>query len=62
MKTQPRWIGKTIEAAEACNHKMPWERGTRRAEFIARRSNSDEEQATVSLAPVPSWLTEAISA
>ncbi len=62
MKSQPRWIKNTIEAANACTTKMPWERGARRADFIARRGQMDEDMAKVSLAPLPSYLTEAISA
>ncbi len=32
-----RWIKNTIEAAAKTDVKMPWERGARRLDFIARR-------------------------
>lgn len=62
MKTDTRWITKTIEAANDCTTRMPWERGARRAEFIARRNHNEVDALKVTLAPVPAWLTEAISA
>ncbi|WP_373353313.1 hypothetical protein [Pseudoroseicyclus sp. CXY001] len=37
MKTTPRWISARIRDAAACRHRMPWERGLRRAAMIARR-------------------------
>ncbi len=62
MKSDTRWITGTIKAANECTTKMPWERGATRQAFIERRANSEEGRAPVSLAPVPEWLTEAISA
>lgn len=62
MKTDKRWITNTIEAANDCETKMPWERGARRQAFIANRMNDDVGSAPVSLAPMPSWMTQAISA
>lgn len=32
-----RWIDATQTAAKTCTHPMPWQRGSRRAEMIARR-------------------------
>ena len=37
MTKTPRWIKSTIQEAEACTTKMPWERGLRREAFIASR-------------------------
>lgn len=37
MTAQKRWIKSTIAAADECTHAMPWQRGARRAEMIARR-------------------------
>lgn len=39
MTRKTRWIQSTIEAAAACTHPMPWQRGTRRAQMIARRAD-----------------------
>ncbi|NDV01977.1 hypothetical protein [Pseudoroseicyclus tamaricis] len=47
MKTPPRWIVARLRDAEACRHRMPWERGLRRAAMIARRKTSP------AAAPVP---------
>lgn len=62
MKAQPRWISNTIEAANACTTQMPWERGARRAEFIARRNANEPDKTKITLAPIPDYLTEVISA
>lgn len=62
MKTNKRWINKTIQAAAECDVKMPWERGATRKAFIARRTSEDGSTVNISLAPMPSWMTEAISA
>lgn len=61
MNTQKRWIKNTIAAADACATKMPWERGLRRQAFIARRLEN-EAAAKVTLAPLPAWMTEGVSA
>ena len=61
MKKQPRWIKSTIKAADECKVQMPWERGARRAEFIARRQD-EAERSRVTLAPLPAWMTQQISA
>ena len=62
MKTNKRWINKTIQAAAQCDVKLPWERGATREAFIARRTNEDGTSMNISLAPMPSWMMEAISA
>ncbi len=38
MKTEKRWIKNMINEAAKVETKMPWERGARRAAFIAKRS------------------------
>ncbi len=43
MKPQKRWMTAILETAKAENTQMPWQRGTRRAEMIARRTG---EKAT----------------
>ncbi|MEL7211667.1 MAG: hypothetical protein AAGK92_03325 [Pseudomonadota bacterium] len=40
MKTQKTWITKTIQDAAKVTTKMPWERGTTRAAFIAKRKGA----------------------
>lgn len=37
MKQKNRWIQSTIDEANACTTKMPWERGLRRQAFMASR-------------------------
>ena len=37
MKPQKRWMTSILETAKSENTPMPWQRGTRRAEMIARR-------------------------
>ncbi|WP_224826565.1 hypothetical protein [Cognatishimia sp. MH4019] len=37
MKTEKKWITKTIQDAAKVKTKMPWERGTTRMAFIAKR-------------------------
>lgn len=61
MTKRQRWIKSTIAAAEACTTQMPWERGARRQEMIARRME-DREVAKITLAPLPAWMTESLSA
>jgi len=60
--TKHRWINKTIDEAANLNHKMPWERGLRRQAMIARRVEETQSEAKISLAPLPAWMTEGISA
>ena len=36
-KPQRRFIASVLKAAEECDTQMPWARGRRRAEMIARR-------------------------
>jgi hypothetical protein len=62
MKSQPRWINKTIAEAEACTTRMPWERGLRRQAFIASRLERDDRQTKITLAPLPEWMTHSASA
>lgn len=38
MKTERRWMKSLLAEAAACKTRMPWERGLRRAAFIARRT------------------------
>lgn len=37
MTKKARWITSVIVAADQTTHAMPWERGARRAQMIARR-------------------------
>ena len=62
MKSNKRWINNTIAAADACTTKMPWERGAQRRDLIARRRERGDDAPVVSLAPIPTWMTEALSA
>ncbi|MCO4848181.1 MAG: hypothetical protein KC448_09440 [Yoonia sp.] len=61
MGSSKRWIDTTIEEANKCETKMPWERGLRRQAMISRRMEQ-AEQAKVSLPPMPSFMTTAVSA
>lgn len=38
MQTKKRFIKSIISTAETCDVVMPWTRGTRRQEFIAKRT------------------------
>ena len=38
MKPKARFTNSVIASAKACDVKMPWARGARRAEMIARRT------------------------
>jgi len=62
MGSSKRWIDNTIEEANKCETKMPWERGLRRQAMIARRLAQTEKPTTVSLPPMPAFMTMAISA
>lgn len=62
MGSSKRWIDNTIEEANKCETKMPWERGLRRQAMIARRLAQTETPTKVSLPPMPTFMTMAISA
>ncbi|MEN8896236.1 MAG: hypothetical protein ABF248_09130 [Yoonia sp.] len=62
MGSSKRWINKTIDAANDCDVKMPWERGGQRQAMIARRLEQSDHQAKVTLPPMPAFMTAAISA
>ena len=51
-----RWITKTISAAETCETKLPWERGARRQEMIARRLERETPAARITLPPLPEGM------
>ncbi|WP_201455698.1 hypothetical protein [Tropicimonas marinistellae] len=40
MPHKRRWIASVIAAAEALDAHLPWERGARREEWIARRNGA----------------------
>jgi hypothetical protein len=42
MGPSKRWIDNTIEEANKCETKMPWERGLRRQAMISRRLEQSE--------------------
>jgi len=50
------------QEAANCETKMPWERGARRQAFIAKRLEREDRPMKISLAPLPAWMTEDISA
>lgn len=62
MGSSKRWIDNTIEEANKCETKMPWERGLRRQAMIARRIDETESKVKVSLTPMPAFMTMAVSA
>lgn len=62
MSMKKRWIHNTIEAAENGKQQMPWERGERRQAMIARRTDTDADPIKVTLAPIPVWMTEPLTA
>lgn len=62
MGSSKRWIDNTIEEANKCETKMPWERGLRRQAMIARRLEQTERPCKVSLPPMPAFMTMAVSA
>lgn len=39
--TKKRWMNAIIAEANKCDTKLPWERGARRQEFIARRKAAE---------------------
>ena len=62
MGASKRWIKNTIDAANECDVKMPWERGAQRQAMIARRLEQADHKSKVSLPPMPSFMTSAVSA
>jgi len=60
--TQTKWISEAKTAANDCDKSMPWTRGLRRQEMIARRLESDNRSAKISLAPMPEFMMHDISA
>ena len=42
MKTNKRWLDSVLKAAKTSDTPMPWERGERRAEMIARRDTTED--------------------
>ena len=62
MGSSKRWIDKTIEEANKCETQMPWERGARRQAMIARRLAQSDTATKVSLPPMPTFMTMAVSA
>ncbi len=62
MGSSKRWIDSTIEEANKCETKMPWERGAQRQAMIARRLEQSDRQAKVSLPPMPAFMTMAVGA
>ena len=61
MGSSKRWIDNSIEEANKCETKMPWERGLRRQALISRRLEQSK-QVKVSLPPMPTFMTMAVSA
>jgi len=61
MGSSKRWIDNTIEEANKCETKMPWERGAQRQAMIARRLEQ-ADKPKVSLTPMPAFMTMAVSA
>ena len=61
MGSSKRWIDKTTEEANKCEAKMPWERGARRQEMIARRLEQTDTHAKVTLPPMPAFMTMAVA-
>ena len=48
MQTKKRWLQSVIKASETVDTQMPWERGARREEFIARRTAKIDEPQRLS--------------
>lgn len=61
MGSSKRWINNTIKEANKCETKMPWERGLRRQAMIARRLEQTEKATSVSLPPMPAFMTMAVA-
>lgn len=62
MGSAKRWIDNTIEEANKVETKMPWERGAQRQAMIARRLEQADRPTKVSLPPMPTFMTMAVSA
>ena len=62
MGSSKRWIESAASEAAKVETKMPWERGLRRQAMIARRMEQTGGTSRITLPPMPSFLTEAISA
>lgn len=62
MGSSKRWIKNTTEQAGKCETQMPWERGLRRQAMIARRMEQTGGKSPITLPPMPSFMTDAISA
>ena len=50
-----RWIKTSTTAANECETKLPWTRGARRQEMIARRLE-DRAPARITLPPLPEGM------
>lgn len=61
MGSSKRWIENSIEEANKCETKMPWERGARRQAMIARRLEQTDTHTKVSLPPMPAFMTMAVA-
>jgi hypothetical protein len=57
-----RWMEETKNAANDCETNMPWARGARRQEMIARRLENDNRPNKVTLPPMPAFMSMDISA
>ena len=62
MSTSKRWMNNAVQEAANCETKMPWERGARRQAFIAKRLENEHRPSKITLAPLPAWMTEEMSA
>lgn len=62
MSRASRWMNNAVQEAANCETKMPWERGARRQAFIAKRLEREDRPSKISLAPLPAWMTEEMSA
>lgn len=55
--TEQRWMKSVKAEAANCTTKMPWERGLRRQAMIARRLETDDRCAKITLPPLPAFMT-----
>lgn len=62
MGSSKRWIDNTVQAANDCETQMPWKHGLHRQAMIARRLEQSERPNKISLPPMPTFMTMAISA